>query len=332
MKEPSLFCSGVDNARTGAHPDVIIMDDLVSERNVSTPDQIEKVKNHYKYSLSLLEIGALQIVVGTRYHFHDLYGELLKKNNLDTYVRAAILPDGTLFFPTRLTHTYLEGMRSEQGTYIYSCQYMLNPIDDSDATFKKSWVQYYENIPMDENGIRIPLTQYILVDLAISETKRADYTVVMRVGISENNKLYLLHYYRGRFNPQETIETIFKAYDDCQGSCRSVGIESVAFQKVMIFLIRNEMRRRQKYMPVKELKADANKQRRIRGLVPMFENGDIFIKHEHVELENELLEFPFNEHDDVIDSLAYIIQIQKYAIHSDVGSHVYKQVDATTGY
>jgi hypothetical protein len=46
LKEPSLFCSGVDNARTGMHPDVIIMDDLVSERNVGTDVQVEKTKDH----------------------------------------------------------------------------------------------------------------------------------------------------------------------------------------------------------------------------------------------------------------------------------------------
>lgn len=66
MKEPTIFCSGADNARTGMHPDVILMDDLVSERNVGTTEQIEKVKNHYRFSLSLLEPDGLQVVSGGR--------------------------------------------------------------------------------------------------------------------------------------------------------------------------------------------------------------------------------------------------------------------------
>ena len=52
LKEPSIFCSGVDNARTGMHMDVILMDDVVSERNVATDAQLIKVEEHYKYSLS----------------------------------------------------------------------------------------------------------------------------------------------------------------------------------------------------------------------------------------------------------------------------------------
>ena len=51
-KEPSIFCSGVETAATGMHPDIIIMDDLVSERNVTTADQIEKVKQHYRFAYS----------------------------------------------------------------------------------------------------------------------------------------------------------------------------------------------------------------------------------------------------------------------------------------
>lgn len=93
MKEPSIFVSAVDNNRTGMHPDVIIiMDDLVYETTVTTADQRNKTKNHYRFSLSLLERNGLQVVIGTRYHMDDLYDELLKNEGFNCIVRPAILP------------------------------------------------------------------------------------------------------------------------------------------------------------------------------------------------------------------------------------------------
>jgi len=301
-KEPSIFCTGVDNAKTGMHPDVIIMDDLVSERNVTTPEQIEKVKSHYRFSLSLLEPDGLQVVIGTRYHMGDLYGELMELESFDKLIRPAILPNGKLFFPSRLTREFLEEKKKEQGSYIFSSQYMLNPIDDSDAMFKKQHIQYYDKLP--------PLVaKYILVDLAISEKETADYTVVMCVGIDRDKRLYVIEYDRGHYNPRQIIDAIFNMYNKHKDKVKIVGIETVAFQKAMMYLVKDEMRRRGTYMPLEELKADKDKRRRIGALQPLFENGDIFLKREHKELEQELLEFPYAEHDDTCDALAYVLQV-----------------------
>ena len=328
LKEPSIICAGADIAVTGMHPDVIIMDDLVSERNVGTKDQIEKVKDHYRMSLSLLEPGGAQIVIGTRYHMNDLYADLLQFDTFDKLVRPAILEDGSLYFPSRLTHAFLEEKRKEQGTYIFNSQYMLSPIDDSNAVFKKAWIQYYDKLP--------PLVEvHLLTDLAISQKETADYTVVMAVGIAHDKRIYVMEYDRERFTPNETIESIFNMYLKYKPlyNIKTVGIEVVAFQKAMIYFIKDEMRRRGVYMPLKELKADGDKTRRIGALQPLFENGDVYIREEHSDLERELLEFPFSKHDDVADSLAYILQVIR-AVSYDYKpqEYRYKPLNSKTGY
>lgn len=328
LKEPSIFCAGVDNAQTGMHPDVIIMDDIVSERNVGTKDQIEKVKDHYRMSLSLLEPGGAQIVIGTRYHMNDLYADLLELDTFDKLVRPAILPDGSLYFPSRLTKEFLEEKRKEQGSYIFSSQYMLSPIDDSNAIFKKAWIQYYDKLP--------PLVElHILTDLAISEKETADYTVIMPVGISHDKKIYVLDYVRGHFQPKKTIDEIFAMFEKYKDlyPVKTVGVESVAFQKAMLYFIKDEMRRRGIYMPLKELKADKDKMRRIGALQPLFENGDIYIKQHHRELEQELLEFPLSKHDDAVDCLAYILQvIRAVSYNYTPPKYDYRPLSSKTGY
>lgn len=325
LKEPSIFLSGVDNARTGMHPDVIIMDDLVSERNVTTDDQINKVGDHYKFSLSLLEPGGLQVVIGTRYHMADLYGDLLEMGSYDVYVRPAIAKDGTLFFPTRLTEEFLAEKKKEQGAYIYSSQYMLSPLDEDTAVFRADDIRYYTKLPVIKKS-------YILMDLAISQKETADYTVIMVVGEDANKNLYVIEYVREHMLPAEMINTLFDVYQRNQVyRVQKVGIESVQFQKALSYFIKDEMKRRGVFMRIVDLKADKDKQRRIRALQPLFEAHTIFIKREHTALESELMEFPFSKHDDTLDALAYILQILKpgRATTRRRYSHIRKSV---TGY
>lgn len=309
-KEPSVFCSGVDNARTGMHPDVIIMDDLVSERNVATPQQIEKTKDHYRFSLSLLEIGGLLVVVGTRYHMNDLYSELLRTGTFDTMVRPAIAEDGSLFFPKRLTKKYLYDMKVKQGSHIFNSQYMLSPVDESDATFKEENIRYYEKV----SGIR---EKWILVDLAISTTAAADYTVVLCVGRTFDNKYYILEYERGKYLPSETIEAIFDMANRHKDRLKALGIETIGYQKSLLYGVKDEMRRRQQNIKVAELRPNSrNKEARIKGLQPLFENHSVYIKRTQIELLTELREFPYSAHDDLLDALSYILDLTKPRIEN----------------
>lgn len=328
LKEPSIFCSGVDNARTGMHPDVIIMDDLVSERNVATDAQLQKVEEHYKYSLSLLEIGGLIVVIGTRYHMADLYGSLIESKALDTLVRPAINENGDYYFPTRLTAEYLSSMRKEQGSYIYSCQYMLDPINPDDAIFKKTHLQYMEDLVTPPKITE----QYITVDPAISKGERADYSVIMRTGVDADKKRYVLDYRRERLTPNELINAVFEEAEKASG-LRKVGIEVVAFQKMLIYTMKDEMRRRGKYLPIQELKADKDKVRRALQLQPAWENGDIYLSRKHKELIQELTEFPFSEHDDTVDALAYTEQLLRpIAPRIRAKEYSYSPKNAVTNY
>lgn len=306
LKEPSIFCSGVDNARTGMHPDVIVMDDLVSERNVATDAQLQKVEEHYKYSLSLLEIGGLIVVIGTRYHMADLYGSLIQSDTLDTLVRPARNDKGELYFPNRLTQEYLADMRRDQGSYIYSCQYQLDPINPDDAIFKKNHLNYIDDLVEPTNIVE----RYITIDPAISKEDRADYTVIMTIGVDHRKKRYVEAYSRGKYNPYELMDILFATAAKTP-KLKMIGIETVAFQKALIYILKDEMRRRNIYLPYKELKADKDKVRRALMIQPAWENDDIYLQRHMKDLIRELTEFPFSGNDDLVDCLAYSEQLLK---------------------
>jgi len=77
-KESSVTASGVGAQKTGQHYSIIVMDDLNSPKNSQTPEQRQKVLNHYKMNTSILEPDGTMVVIGTRYSANDTIGYILE--------------------------------------------------------------------------------------------------------------------------------------------------------------------------------------------------------------------------------------------------------------
>ena len=77
IKEPTISTAGLEKSLTGYHYDLIICDDLVDATNITTAEQIEKVKSYYRNMLPLLDPGGRIVVIGTRWCIGDLYDELI---------------------------------------------------------------------------------------------------------------------------------------------------------------------------------------------------------------------------------------------------------------
>lgn len=78
LKEATLTASGIGAEKTGQHYDVIIMDDLNSPKNSSGPELQDKVIEHYRYNLAILEPNGIMVVVATRYSANDVPGVILR--------------------------------------------------------------------------------------------------------------------------------------------------------------------------------------------------------------------------------------------------------------
>lgn len=75
---------------------------------------------------------------------------------------------------------------------------------------------------------------------------------------------------------------------------------------------------------VEELKdLGRSKNIRIEGLVPRFEVGTIFMKREMSDLVDELTTFPKGIHDDLIDALAYQLELAQSFASGTGCSHYY---------
>lgn len=379
-KEPNISCAGLDQIKVGMHYDLIIMDDLVSDRNVTTREQIDKVINHYKLALSLLEPDGQLILIGTRYNYADLYGYIMKNESetFDSLIIPAKLtaevaedlnrrfPDivselgfykaGDIFFPERLDEDFLKAQRKSQGTYIYNCQYLLNPVDSETADFKKEWNRYHRShIELDpednsqvlvvdwigdynkntaegyEFPLRYKIKKLITVDPNNKKKKTSDFTAGIALALTTAGDWFILDIFRDILNPGEQVNLLFRVQEQYEPNL--LGLEENGKEAIRFMLIQR-MRHESKFFRITELKTGGvAKEDRIRRLIPRFEYGTIFFPVSLVKrnsygvtadlveaLEDELAYFPSGEHDDLIDALAYMEDLVALVYKKEAGN------------
>lgn len=307
-KEPSIDCAGIDVTKNGMHYDIVIMDDLHSEKNTKNREQIEQVKEHYKLVYSLLEPNHPAVIVGTRWDYDDLYQMIIdeEQEDFNFMTRSAVSEDGDLFYEKRLDTKTLDKFRRKQGPYIFSCQYLNNPVDNETATFKKSQFRY---ITADELAKK-SINWYGLVDPSW-KGESSDYAVIIIGGMDQNGEIYCRFIWRAKATYAEIVKKMFEIHALYQP--KQWLLETIATQKSIQYFLEQEQRRQTTMLRVKEIRGQrAQKEERIMGLSSYYELGRAF----HVKgcpqldvLEGELIRFPKSKFDDVSDCWAGILEI-----------------------
>lgn len=307
-KEPSIDCSGIGVSKNGMHYDVVLMDDLHSEQNTRTSEQITIVKDHYKLMYSLLEPGHPAIVIGTRWNYDDLYQEIIdtEQEDFNFITRSAESTDGELFYEKRLNHKELGKFRKKLGPYLYSCQYMNNPIDDQTATFKKSQFKYISMEELEKKKIN----WYGMVDPSW-KGENSDYAVLMIAGMDAHGEIYCRFIYRQKMTYGEIVKKMFELQKIF--SPRQWLLETIGSQKSIQYFLEQEQRRETTLLRIKEIKGQrAQKEERIMALAPYYELSRAHHVHGCPQidiLEGELMRYPKSKYDDVSDCWAGILEI-----------------------
>lgn len=214
-------------------------------------------------------------------------------------------PDGSLFFPEELSEEFLTQAQKTMGSYIFANQYLNEIIPDEMQTFKKEWFRYYKELPKRTKT-------FCMIDPAMSQDDGADYTAVVIVHVDIQAQWYVEVAKRVRITPTNLIKLVFEIYD--RYTPHFIGIESVAFQQTLLYMVDEEMKKRGVVLPVYPVKPSPKltKEGRIRNsLVPRMEWGRILFNQGLHDLEQELLQFPRGSHDDIVDALAYIDRLTR---------------------
>lgn len=325
-KEATVTAYGLGGSLVSQHYDVIIVDDAHNRENINTKDQIEKVKQSYRDLLDLLEPGGQLIIIGTKWHDDDLYGDVMNKSSpqaaeFDVFVRQAItdmklghgkdghyiIEDGNVLWPEKYSLKVLSALLNEKGLYEFSCQYQNLAIDDENAVFHKNWFHEYDPTDLKDRK----LTRFTAIDPAISLKERADFTAIVTIGVDVLGKVYVLEVKRGHYSEDQMVDELFLTNERYHPL--TICIETVAFQKTLQHYIMKEIKRRGHSLPLNEVLPESNesKEKRIRLLQPMYMRSDIFHSKlvPNIEyLEDELLRFPKGKNDDTADAMAYAVR------------------------
>lgn len=78
IKEASITVGGLGTTKIGQHYSIIIGDDYNSPQNSETPEKCQKVIDHVRYNLNILNPNGEYLIIGTRYAELDVIGFLLK--------------------------------------------------------------------------------------------------------------------------------------------------------------------------------------------------------------------------------------------------------------
>lgn len=323
LKEGSITAAGLDTLGAGPHYDTIIVDDPQSNLNVGTKDQLDKVWEQFILMLSLLEPNGEIIVVMTRWHKSDIAGRILRdqKDDWAVFFRTAYetgvdgLPTDKPLCPDILSDRFLRETRRAQGPYLFSGQYLNNPIPADEAKFMPTWIKTYKKAP---ELLRVTMT----IDPASRTRKSSDYTVMLVQGMDLKRNRYVLDVVRDKLSPNQTIETLFAMIDKWKPA--RIGFEAVGFQETYRQFIEEERRRRGYSVQIEEMHPKAfRKEDRIQRLIPFYENS-LIMWPEHcwhrnrngelvdnmVAFREEFESFPNGEHDDIMDAQAYQMDLE----------------------
>lgn len=313
IKGPTVWAAGIDGNLTGSHPDLIIMDDVVTRDNTQSIEQIDKVKLRYKDALDLLEPKGQLIVIGTRWTHTDFYSWIMDRDNnirqnYQIMIKKAYegnIETGEGFkalWPEKFDRKELLSRKQEKGNYEFSAQYQNNPVDDADADFKRAWFQYYQI----EDYRGAAMRTYLTVDPAISMKKEADYTAMGVYSIDQFSNIFVKDLVRGHWKPSTIIDAIFYLAELWHPN--GIVLETIAYQQALAYALIDEMRKRGRKLPIIEKKYfEKSKVERIRGLQPLYENKKVYHRKElklTPYFEEELLQFPRGGHDDLIDTFS----------------------------
>jgi len=262
--------------------------------------------------------GGAIIVIMTRWHSDDLVGRLLREqDHADEWTVVnypAINSDKEALWPAWYPLEKLLETKRVLGSRDFSALYQQSPSGDTTLGFNEAWLRTW--VP-HTHGMNV----YLLCDPASERKKDSDYTVFMVIGIGADGNYYIIDMVRDRLSLTGKAQWLFKLHRQYQPI--AVGYEKYGMQSD-IEHYEYLMERKNYRFDIQELGGQTAKNDRIRRLVPLFENGRMYLP-EHCAKEDyqgnmvnlvkafvdeEYKEFPVSVHDDMLDCMARIVDPQ----------------------
>jgi len=293
--ESTFEAFGIENLPTGRHYTHIVFDDIVTMENVRTRERRQKLKGQYQHALSMLEskaMGAKERNIGTRYHVDDHYSFIMDVKIPPERViqKHCWADDGKTIAACRSMHNRdsLMDLRRTQGSFIFLCQYEMNPYDESVTVFKTHNIRYFSSSHKPKM-----IQTLVVVDPSLNKKPSSDPIGVAIIG-TDGFYRYVIDAFEIRMRPTQILESLWEHYKlhDCDG----ILFENQGFQDLLSDYWNEEAIRSNfdvNIIPFRRSLTMASKNTRILSLLPFYESGRMF-HSDHLQdsqFEEDLVRF-----------------------------------------
>lgn len=293
-------------------PDLIICDDIEDISSTKTQEGRDKTFNWFTHEIIPSgDIGTRIILIGNLVHEDSLIMRLrekIERKEVDGVFRSYPLLDihGDCLWPEKFsTQESIETARKEaMSQKAWEREFLLRLIPDEGQIIDQLWLRHYHDIPSDMHQLGI----YVGVDLAISKNTYSDYTAIIpMVACEKNKKLYLYilpEIVHKRLNFPETCQEIkileFKLRSKYQLEPMFF-IENVAYQDAIVQQLKEDG------VNVEGIKPYGDKRERLSITAQPLKDGQIYFPFgKSLELEQELINFGIEKHDDLADAFSMV--------------------------
>lgn len=333
-----LVFVGRGGALTGRGMNLGIGDDLFKDHEEARSQAIrDQAWNWFtKVFMTRRMNPKIVILTMTRWHSDDIIGRLTDPENpCYNVVEAAkwkIIrlpaiaeegdplgrPEGQALWPSRYDLDFLQSQQ-RLDPLGFASLYQQRPSVADGILFRREHIRYYSPGELPDD-LRI----YAASDHAVSTKQRADFTVLLTVGLDKQQNIFLLDCWWKRAPADEVVEAMI----DMANARKPLlwwAERGHITQSIGPFL-KKRMMERNAFFNVSEVTPAADKEQRAQSIAGRLAMGYVWFPKNAVWVEkavNELLAFPNGLHDDFVDTLAYI----GLGLRSQFGAQPAKKAD-----
>ena len=304
-------------------PDLIVVDDALTDENTATPEQRNKVNNLVFGSLkeSLVprveEPNAKLVLLNTPHNVEDLTSVAEKDPTFVTR-RYSCWTAATHDLPLEAQESAWPELkpsvelRAEKSGAIQANRYSVwaaenecRLVTKEKAAFRAEWLRFYDELPERPYCVVAidPVPPPTDVKIAKGLLDR-DFEAVVCVARLRGN-YYLLEYAKMRgHTPDWTIATAFTMANRW-GAAQFV-IQGINYERTLKFILEKEMQRKRVFLPVNTLPSDKRSKfnRIVSTMAGVAAQGHFFVRQEMVDFLVEWESYPAVAHEDVLDAVS----------------------------
>lgn len=337
-RDSTVKAGGLTTNITGAHADLIVLDDMVVPKN-NTEEGRRQVASQYSQLQSILNPGGQILAVGTRYHPKDVYdtmqntmeeifddnGELIGKEPQWDILQKVVEENGEFLWNRSkrkdgksFGFDFKELARIKAG-YIdksqFYAQYYNDPNDEGSSYITPDMFMYYnrEHIYQKAGVFHVkdkPLNVYAAIDFAFSVVHRADSTAIVVVGVDCDGYRYVLDIDRFKTDRIQTYyDHLIQLHT--KWNFKKLRAEVTVAQQVIVTALKDKLAENSIRLPIEDYRPQTKKEERVMAVLrPIYEDHKVLhYRGGNCELLEEELKQAKPAHDDIKNALADAIEI-----------------------